>query len=100
MKYMRKRSFSESGQVFAEYALIIAVIALGCLVGVVFVSGAIDRLFGSTTRPLRSSPFKPPVQGQVDIPTSVTDCENGGWRDFPQFADEAACTAFVQGSGP
>ncbi len=87
---------SESGQAISEYAMILAVIALGCLVAVFYFGDNVQRLFGSTTRPMNSAPLRPPDP----VPTSVEDCQNGGWRDFPQFQSEAECIDFVNGVGP
>ena len=76
--------------------MILAAIALGCLVAVYFFSGGVQGLFGSTTRPMNSAPLQPPDP----VPTSVEDCQNGGWRDFPQFQSEAECIDFVNSGGP
>jgi len=91
-----RRLGSESGQAISEYAMILAVIALGCLVAVLFFSGGVKHLLGSTTRPMNSAPLQPPDP----VPTSVEDCQNGGWRDFPQFQSEAECIDFVNSGGP
>ena len=86
----------ESGQAISEYAMILAVIALGCLVAVFFFSDGVHRLFGSTTRPMNSAPLQPPDP----VPTSVEQCQNGGWRNFPQFQSEEECIDFVNNLGP
>ena len=81
---------SEPGQVQAEYALVVAAIAVGCIVAVLFVGGALSGLFDSSARPLTpgSGPFTPP-SAPADYPTTVAQCENGGWESFPQFESEA-----------
>ena len=91
-----QRLGSESGQAISEYVMILAVIALGCMVAVLFFSGSVKGLFGSTTRPMNSAPLQPPDP----VPTSVEDCKNGGWTNFPQFQSEAECIDFVNSLGP
>jgi hypothetical protein len=93
---------SESGQGLVQYVLILASVALICLAAVIFLSGPINGLFGSTSNlpngfnpPTAPEPTGPPVQW----PTSVRQCLNGGWHDYPQFRDEAACVRFVTGGG-
>jgi 6-phosphogluconolactonase (cycloisomerase 2 family) len=29
------------------------------------------------------------------VPSSIRDCKNGGWRNFPQFKNQGQCIAFV-----
>ncbi len=95
---------SESGQALVEYALLLAVIA--CVVTVlVFFSGSIGRTFGSTLSDFRNgfnppaAPGPPPVIQPVQWPTSVQQCMNGGWQNYPQFKDEASCIQFVTAGG-
>jgi hypothetical protein len=86
-----------------EYALVLAGVAfVAAAAAVLFLSGAINGLFGSTSNspsgfiaPAVTQPLTPPVQS----PTSVRQCLHGGWRDYPQFADEASCVRFVTGGG-
>ena len=85
-----------SGQVQAEYALVVAAIAIGCIVAVLFVGGALSGLFDSSARPLtagrgrsRRRVLPPPT------PRPSAQCENGGWESFPQFQSEAACVDYV-----
>ena len=91
-----ERLGSESGQAISEYAMILAVVALGCLVAVLFFSGGVQHLFGKTTRPMNSAPLQPPDP----VPTTVEECQNGGWKNFPQFQSEAECIDFVNSIGP
>jgi Flp pilus assembly pilin Flp len=91
---------SESGQGLVEYALILAVIAVVAAAAVIYFSGAVIGLFGSTSNfpgggNAPSEPVTPPVQW----PSSVQQCVDGGWRQFPQFTDEASCVRFVTGGG-
>ena len=89
---------SEPGQALLEYALILAGIAfLAALV--VYVTGAMNGLLGSAstkfpTGPTATEPLTPPP---VQWPTSVEQCLHGGWRDYPQFTDQAACVRSVTG---
>ena len=91
---------SESGQGLVEYALILGLVAV--LASAIYLSGAINGVFGSTSNslngldpPTATVPMTPPVPG----PTSVQQCYNGGWRDYPQFTDQASCVQFVLGGG-
>ena len=91
---------SESGQGLVEYALILGIVAV--LASVIFLSGAINGIFGSTSNslngldpPTATVPLTPPPQG----PTSVAQCLNGGWHNYPQFTDQASCVQFVLGGG-
>ena len=90
---------SDSGQSLVEYVLILAGIAVVCVVTIIILSGAINTSFGSTSNsfnpPAAPSPRGPPLQW----PTSVAQCMNGGWRNYPQFADEASCVQSVTGGG-
>ena len=92
----RPTSTPESGQTSPEYALIVAAIAVGCSIAALLLSGPITNLFGSSAGPMKSAPFRPPVKpAPLTYPATVDECVDGGWRDFPQFADETACTEYV-----
>ena len=85
----------------AEYALLAAGIAIACSLAVLFLGGGISDLWGSKTTPMRSAPFSPPSPSPgVTFPTTLEDCANDGWKNFAQFADEAACDAYVNGLTP
>lgn len=91
---------SESGQTLVEYALILASVA--CLATVIYLSGAINGIFSSTSSFQHGfnpsggpQPLRPPAQW----PTTVEQCLDGGWRNYPQFDDEASCVRFVTGGG-
>jgi Flp pilus assembly pilin Flp len=90
---------ADHGQVAAEYVLILAGIAVACVVAVLFLGGAVSNLFDSSGKPMQSAPFRPPVSS-LAYPTTLEDCDDPGWRDFPQFADEQACRTYVEGLGP
>jgi len=42
----------------------------------------------------------PPTAPALPYLTALTDCEDDGWKDFPQFADQSACEAYVDGLTP
>lgn len=85
----------------AEYALLAAGIAVACSLAVLFLSGGISDLWVSKTTPIRSAPFSPPSSSPgLTYPTTLEECANDGWKNFAQFADEAACDAYVNGLTP
>lgn len=54
-------------------------------------------LTGGLTAPLtggRAVVFDAPT-----LPTSIDQCMNGGWRNFPQFKNQGACVSFVAAHG-
>jgi len=92
---------SESGQGLVEYALIVAGVAF-LAAAVIYLSGAGDQLFGSTSN--FSNGFNPATVTQprtlpVQWPTSIQQCLHGGWRNYPQFTDRASCIRYVTGGG-
>jgi len=91
----------DSGQVSAELALVLGMIAFGCIVALVYLGGGVTRLFDSSADPLRpGGVFLPPTAPALTYPTALVDCEDDGWKNFPQFADQAACEAYVEGVIP
>ena len=88
---------SESGQTASETILIIAAIALACVIALIYLGGGISRVFDSIVDPSGPTPgpFTPPAPAAV--PRTIDDCLNGGWRDYPQFVDEPSCIDFVTG---
>jgi hypothetical protein len=78
--------------------MLVAVIAIGCIIAIIYFSGGVQGLFGSTTKPGKTGPLLPPFA--VSYPTSIQECENGGWRTFPQFADQEECKRFVESLEP
>ena len=74
---------------------------MGCAIAALLLSGAITervRLVGEADE---VGAVRPPVRpAPVVFPTTLDECVDGGWRDFPQFADEAACTDYVDGLSP
>ena len=99
MRYIDHRS--ELGQTAAEYAVLLALVAVGCLAALVILSGSIDGLFSNNSN-VFNPPNAPPVStrpSHVVVPRSVQDCMNEGWRNYPQFEDQASCVQFVTGGG-
>jgi Flp pilus assembly pilin Flp len=80
----------------SEYALILGGIALTCIVVLVVLGGGIAGVFDNTRDNVGrsgSGSFTPP--STLTWPTSLSDCDDPGWQDFPQFASEAGCDAYV-----
>ena len=90
----------ESGQALSEYAVIMALIAIACLVAVLVLGFGIKGQFESSAPPKSDAPFVPPTTTQTSFPTTLQDCEDEGWRNYPQFEDEEACKRFVDGRAP
>lgn len=47
-----------------------------------------------------AGPFLPPTTPSLTWPTTIEDCQQGRWRTFGQFRDEAACAAYVGYGNP
>jgi hypothetical protein len=90
------RRTSSSGQVTAEYAVILGAIAIGCIVAILFLSNGINGLFHDPVPLPSHEPFTPPVSPPAGTyPTTLEQCRNGGWRDFAGFTSEADCESYV-----
>ena len=81
---VRERT-SESGQATAEYVMLMAAIAIG-LIAASFPGRRRRRTLRIVVRALQQAPFTPPSRPTSVWPTSLADCEDGGWRNYPQFA--------------
>ena len=90
----------ESGQTLAEYAVVVAGIAVVCVVAALFLSAVIGSRVGSTVKPAPPAPFQPPAPAQLVWPTKLEDCKDGGWHNFVQFDNEAECNDYVNGLTP
>jgi Flp pilus assembly pilin Flp len=89
---------STGGQTLAEYAIIVAAIAVGCAMVVLFVTGGVSGLFDTSAKPLKPGALVPPVHGTpFGGPTTVKDCKNGGWALY-NFPNEQACIDAVENS--
>lgn len=93
---------SESGQTLPEYAIVVAGLAVACLFVLLLLGFGIKGRFESDTpgTPATPAPLTPPASPPASNPTTLADCENGGWRNYPQFRDEAECRDYVEGLGP
>jgi Flp pilus assembly pilin Flp len=94
------RAAAASGQTLAEYAVIIAAIAVAVMVGLLFLVAGIKGRFESTDRPAPQAPFVPPPSPTLSYPTTLEDCEDGGWRNYTQFEDEEECKKWVEDHMP
>ena len=94
----RGRHTSESGQTIGEYAVVIAGIAVVCLVAALFLGAVIANHVRAGKPPASMEPFEPPrTAPQLVWPRRLEDCENGGWHNYVQFNDERECTDYVRG---
>ena len=97
----RGKGNGESGQSMAEYAILAGAIAAACSIAILFLSGGIGELFGSTSTPMKTAPFRPPsTSSGLTYPTTLAECANGGWKNFPQFTSEAKCVEYVESLAP
>ena len=72
-----------------------------CLVAALFLSAAIGNRVGRTVKPAPPAEFQPPTPSpQLVWPTKLEDCEDGRWRNFVQFDNEAECGTYVKNLRP
>jgi len=92
----RGRHTWESGQTIGEYAVVIAGIAVVCLVAALFVGSIVaNRIRDAPSQPHTS--LEPPrTSPQLVWPRRLEDCENGGWRNYVQFENERQCKDYVR----
>jgi len=92
----RGRHTWESGQAIGEYAVVIAGIAVVCLVAALFVGSVVANRFRDAPSEPHTS-FEPPrTSPQLVWPRNLEDCENGGWRNYVQFENERQCKDSVR----
>lgn len=92
---------SEAGQTLSEYTVVLAAIAVACVVAIVLIAAAIGGLFDSADTPSGGGgPFVPPQTPQLSYPTKLADCEHGRWRNFAQFRSEDECRQYVEEHTP
>lgn len=94
------RAASASGQTLAEYAVIIAAIAVACMLAVLFLAAGIRDRFESSDQPSPQAPFVPPTSPALAYPTTLEDCEDGGWQNYAQFESEEECKQYVEDNTP
>jgi len=92
----------EAGHTLAETAIIIAAIAVFCALAAVFLGVAIkDRFHDAGTSPSAPEVFTPPATTPTTAyPTTLKQCEKGGWQHFPQFRTEQDCEDYVRSHAP
>jgi Flp pilus assembly pilin Flp len=98
VRAMSRRSASESGQTQSEFSLIVAAIAIGCIVAVLVFGGALGGLWDRSTKPVGPSTFNPPT-ATPSTPASASDCDDPGWASYG-FDDKAACLTWVADNIP
>ena len=86
----------DSGQTLAEYSVLVAAIAVGCVLAVVFVAAVVGGLFGRSDGSPAPGPLVPPRTSQLVYPTTLEECEHGRWRNYAQFASEEECRRYVE----
>lgn len=99
---MLKRIKSAAGQTSAEYTLVLAGIAIVCVVALVFLGGAIRDQFRSSGNPLDPGPspgaLTPPVPPSgLTWPKTMSDCQGTEWQNFSQFKNSGECRDYVRG---
>ncbi len=88
------------GQTTTEYGLVMAGLAVVCLVMLVFLGIGVREYFRSTGEASSSAvtrtprPLIPPVASSY--PETLADCEDGHWRTYPQFQNERECKDYVR----
>lgn len=87
---------SESGQTLPEYAVLVAALAVGCVLAVVLLAAAIGGAFDTSGPSPSPGPFVPPRTTELAYPTKLEDCEHGRWRNYAQFRSEAECRRYVE----
>ena len=96
---MRLGSLSgESGQAAAEYALILAGIAMAVILSVSALGGSIGDLFDSNGRELAAA-GGPRIRAVKPLvyPTTLEQCADPGWHSYPQFKSEKECEEYIEG---
>jgi Flp pilus assembly pilin Flp len=91
---------STSGQTQGEFALVVAGVAIACIVAVLFLGGAVSGLWDRSTKPVPGDLYPPDTPSSTPQPMTMEDCEGAGWTNFPQFATQQDCFDFVAGTTP
>ena len=98
LDWMRRRPLeNESGQALAEYALILAGIAMAVIVAVASLGGSVGDLFDSNGSKLvgAGGPRKVPAMPLM-YPTTLEECVDPGWHSYPQFDSEEECVEYIE----
>ena len=94
----------------AEFAIILAAIAVVCVFALVFLGGAIQARFDGTGNAIQQAgptaatpPSAPggatPVPAEAN-PTTSKDCDGGGWQAYPQFKSAGECKKYFDTPKP
>ena len=67
---------------------------------VLFLAAGIRGRFESSDQPPPQAPFVPPTSPALAYPTTLEDCEDGGWRNYVQFESEEECKEYVEDNAP
>ena len=92
----RGRHTEESGQAIGEYAVVVAGIAVVCLVAALFVGSIVANRFRDAPSEPRTSLTPPRPSPQLAWPRKLEDCEDGGWRNYVQFENERQCKDYIR----
>jgi hypothetical protein len=99
VKMRPKRGDSERGQVLGEYAIVIGLIAFVCAVALLYFGVVLRNDYQSGREQIQQAPYERPIRPTPSAPqswpTTLADCEDGAWKDFPQFKNEAECAEYV-----
>jgi hypothetical protein len=79
-----------------EYAVVIAGIAVVCLVAALFVGSIVANRFRDAPSEPRTSLEPPRNVPKLVWPRNLEDCENGGWHNYVQFENERQCKDYVR----
>ncbi len=95
-----RHAASVSGQTQAEYAVVVAALAVGAIVVVLFFGGALSGLWDRSGKPVTPATFNPPTNTTV-LPTPKTkaDCDDPGYASYG-FADREHCITWVENNNP
>jgi hypothetical protein len=90
--------------VTTEFSVLLALIAVGCILAVLVLGNGIGGLFPDPSPdPSGHQPFMPPKSSpDVRFPTSIEQCLNDGWQDFTalDFESQADCENYVNDQAP
>ena len=81
----------DSGEALAEYAVLVAAVAVACVLAVVFVAVGVGGLLDRSEPSPAPGPLVPPRTPDLSYPTKLADCEHGRWQNYAQFSSEEEC---------
>lgn len=89
---------SKEGQTLAEYAIIIAAVAVGCAMVVLFLGGGIRGFFDTSKKPIAPGRVSPVHGTPFGGPKTIADCQDGGWVIYNYSSLEECEEAVEAGS--